>query len=196
MKFTWSHTGLSESRSVVSNSLWPHGLYRPWNSPAQNTRMDILSLLQGIFPTQGMNPGLPHCRQIPYQLSHRGSPYWIKMSPQSNDQCPYKKRGHIETHPGMKTSWRQWQRLELCSYKEDQGFSGTIRSWKTQVSSLEPSEETWSCWCPDCTHLASGIVREYIFVVLSTWLVVICYSSPRRLVQFIKYILNTSGLSR
>ena len=33
-----------------------------------------LSLLQGIFPTQGLNPGLPHCRQILYQLSHKGSP--------------------------------------------------------------------------------------------------------------------------
>jgi len=33
-----------------------------------------LSLLQGIFPTQGSNPGLPHCRRILYQLSHKGSP--------------------------------------------------------------------------------------------------------------------------
>ena len=33
-----------------------------------------LSLLQGIFPTQGENPGLPHCRWILYQLSHKGSP--------------------------------------------------------------------------------------------------------------------------
>ena len=32
------------------------------------------SLLQGIFPTQGLNPGLPHCRWILYQLSHQGSP--------------------------------------------------------------------------------------------------------------------------
>ena len=45
-----------------------------WNSPGQNTRVDSRSLLQGIFPTQGLNPGLPHCRQILYQLSHQGSP--------------------------------------------------------------------------------------------------------------------------
>ena len=63
----------SESRSVISNSLWPHGLYSPWNSPAQSTGVGILFLLQGIFPTQGSNPGLPHCRQILYQLSHKGS---------------------------------------------------------------------------------------------------------------------------
>ena len=34
-----------------------------------------LFLLQGIFPTRGSDPGLPHCRQIPYQLSHKGSPF-------------------------------------------------------------------------------------------------------------------------
>ena len=46
----------------------------PWNSPGQNTGVGSLSLLQGIFPTQGSNPSLPHCRQILYQLRHKGSP--------------------------------------------------------------------------------------------------------------------------
>ena len=54
----------------MSNSLGPHGL-GPWNSPGQNTGLDSLSLLQGIFPIQGLNPGLLHCRQILYQLSHK-----------------------------------------------------------------------------------------------------------------------------
>ena len=68
---------------VVSDSLWPHELYSPWNSPGQNTGVGSSSLLQGIFPTQGWKPSL-HCRQILYQLSHKGSPpssiyflYWI-----------------------------------------------------------------------------------------------------------------------
>ena len=56
------------------NSLRPHGLNRPWNSPGQNTGVGSLSLFQGILPTQGLNPALPHCRQILYQLSHKGSP--------------------------------------------------------------------------------------------------------------------------
>ena len=51
----------SGSLSVVSDSLQFHGLYS-------------LALLRGIFPTQGSNPGLPHCRRILYQLSHKGSP--------------------------------------------------------------------------------------------------------------------------
>ena len=58
----------SESHSVVSDSL------QPWNSPCLNTRVGSLSLLQGIFPTQGSNPGLSHCRQILYRLSHKRSP--------------------------------------------------------------------------------------------------------------------------
>ena len=62
---------VSDSRSVVSDSLWPHDLYSPWNSPGQNTGVGSRSLLWGIFPTQGLNKGLPHCRQILYQLSHR-----------------------------------------------------------------------------------------------------------------------------
>ena len=45
----------------------------PWNSPGQNTGMSSLSLLQGIFPTQGSNPGPLLCRWILYQLSHKGS---------------------------------------------------------------------------------------------------------------------------
>ena len=67
----WSE---SESCSVVSKSLGPHELYSPWDSPGENTGVGSLSLLQGIFPTQGLNPGLPHCRQILCQLSHQGSP--------------------------------------------------------------------------------------------------------------------------
>ena len=66
--------GESGSCSVISNSLPPHGLYSSWDSPGQNTALDRHSLFQGLFPTQELNPGLPHCRQILYQLSHQGSP--------------------------------------------------------------------------------------------------------------------------
>ena len=64
----------SLSHSVMSDSLQPHGLYSPWNYLGQNTGVGSLSLLQGIFPTQGLNPSLPHCGWILYQLSHKGSP--------------------------------------------------------------------------------------------------------------------------
>ena len=64
----------SESYSVVSKSLQPQGLYSPWNSPGQDTRVGSLSFLQGIFPTQESNQGLLHCRRILYQLSHKMPP--------------------------------------------------------------------------------------------------------------------------
>ena len=54
----------SESRSVESVSLRPHGLHSPWNSPGWNTGVGNLSVLQGIFPTQGSSPGLLHCRRF------------------------------------------------------------------------------------------------------------------------------------
>ena len=71
----------SERCSVMSDSLWPHGLYSPWNSPGQNTAVSSHSLLQGIFPTQGLNPSLLHCRRILYQLSHQGNPKTCRAIP-------------------------------------------------------------------------------------------------------------------
>ena len=67
----------SISRSVVSDTLWPRGLQPtrllcPWNPQGQNTGVGSFSLLQGIFLTQGSNPGLLHCRQILYHLNYWG----------------------------------------------------------------------------------------------------------------------------
>ena len=80
----------SSSFSTVSkwkslSCVWLFLLYSSWNSPGQNTGVGSLSLLRGIFPTQGSNQGLPHCRQILYQLSHGGSPFlglglWLGFS--------------------------------------------------------------------------------------------------------------------
>ena len=55
----------------MSDSLWPHGRYSSWNSPGQNTGVGSLSLLQGVFPTQGLNPGDLHCGWILYQLNYK-----------------------------------------------------------------------------------------------------------------------------
>ena len=66
------------SRLDVSDSLQPHGLQParllcPWDSPGKNTEVGCHFLLREIFPTQGSNPGLLHCRQMLYPLSHQGS---------------------------------------------------------------------------------------------------------------------------
>ena len=75
-----------ESRSV-SDFATPWTLYSPWNSPGQNTGAGSCSLLQGIFPNQGSNPGLLHCRQILYQLSHQGRPRILEWV-----ACPFSSR--------------------------------------------------------------------------------------------------------
>ena len=61
------------SHSVVSDS--SARLLCPWNSPGENAEVGSYSLLQGISPSQGLNPGLLHCRQFLYCLSHQGSPH-------------------------------------------------------------------------------------------------------------------------
>ena len=75
----WESSIISNWLSVISDSLWLHGLQParllcPWNSPGKNTGVGSCSLLQVIFPTQGSNPGFPRCREILYHLSHQGSP--------------------------------------------------------------------------------------------------------------------------
>ena len=78
LRFDQRIVDLLQSHSVMSNSLWSHGLQStrllcPRSSPGKNTRVSNHSLLQGIFPTQASNQGLPHYEQILYHLSHQGS---------------------------------------------------------------------------------------------------------------------------
>ena len=68
--------------SVMSDSLQHHGLQParllcPWNSPGKNIGVGCHALLWGIFPTQGSNQSLLHCRRILYQLSYQGSPHYF-----------------------------------------------------------------------------------------------------------------------
>ena len=88
----------SASHSVKSDSF----------SPGQNTRVGSHSLLQGIFPTQGSNPGLPHCRQSLYQLSHQGSPRkleWVAYPFASGSSRPRHRTGVSCMAGGFFTSW-------------------------------------------------------------------------------------------
>ena len=84
-RVTWKLTlSISVSRSVVPDSLQPHGLqptrlHCPWDFPGKDTGVGCHFLLQGIFPTQGSNPGLLHCRQILYWLSYKGMETYITI---------------------------------------------------------------------------------------------------------------------
>ena len=107
----------SESLLVMSDSLRPHGLYSPWNSPGQNTGVHSLSLLQGIFPIQGLNPGLPHCRWILYQLSHKRSSWileWVAYPFSSRSSWP-RNQTRVSCISGR--CFTSWARREALHYK-------------------------------------------------------------------------------
>ena len=107
----------SESHSFMSDSLQSHGLYSPWNSPGQNTGVHRLSLLQGIFPTQGSNPGLLHCRRILYLLIHKGSPNYVLLTD-----------GRLAFDPWVwKISWRR-ERLSTPVFWSGE-FHGLYSPW-------------------------------------------------------------------
>ena len=95
----------NETCSVMSDPLRSHGQYSPWNSPGQNTGVGIL---QGIFTTQGLNPGLLHCRQSLYQLSHKGSPRileWVAYLFSSRSSWPKNQTRVSCIAGGFFTNW-------------------------------------------------------------------------------------------
>ena len=74
--------------------------YSPWNSPGQNTGVGSLSLLQGSFPSQGLNPGLLHSRWILYQLSHeKATPKYLTPSSSISSQLSTHLAPSLSTAP-------------------------------------------------------------------------------------------------
>ena len=96
---------MSESRSVVSDSSRPHGLFSQWNSPGQNTGLGSPSLLQRIFPTQWSNPGLPH-------LFHKPLAMFLKLYSQINSPEKIVLKKSFIAQGSLHTIF--------CSWKEDQ----------------------------------------------------------------------------
>ena len=78
-----THAQLLQSCPALCNSMdcTPPGSSVHGESPGKNTEVDCHSLFQGIFPTQGWNLGLLHCRRSFYQLSHQGSPLQVSVRP-------------------------------------------------------------------------------------------------------------------
>ena len=74
----------------------PWGSFAHGASPGQNTAVGSLALLQGIFPTQGLNPGLPHCWRILHHLSHQRSPWrleWVAYAFSRGSSWPRNRPG-------------------------------------------------------------------------------------------------------
>ena len=88
------------------------GFFVHRDSPVKNTEVGCHALLHGIFPTQGLNPGLPHCRQILYCLSHQGSPQileWVSLSLCRGTSQPRNQTRVSCIAGGFFTSWAIWE---------------------------------------------------------------------------------------
>ena len=141
----------------MSDFFRPQGQYSPWNSPGQNTGVGSLSLLQGIFPTQGSNPGHPHCRRILYQLSYKGSPTSLQT-------------GFPDCLLTLITS--QWQSARSLSSSPDHvslTFPTPKAPMARRVNTESPQPPTGpSTLCPRATcetHLAPRINLPLLFVL-------------------------------
>ena len=113
--------------SVLSGSSRPYGLQPawllcPWTSSGKNTGVGSHSFLQGIFPTQGLNPGFLHCRQTPYHLSHQGSP----CNKQLSNACTFMKSEILASNHIDKQSLNIY-----AVWSSGQDIMGTMRRSQT-----------------------------------------------------------------
>ena len=156
----------------MSDSFRLHGLYSPKNSPGQNIGVGSRSLLQGIFPTQGSNPGLPHCRQILHQLSHQGSPRileWVAY-PFSSRSSWLRNRTGISCIVGrFFTSWATREALllfftiylfgsKLWHVRPLAAACGILVPWP----GIEPRPPLLGAW--SLTHWPIGAGPVYLFL--------------------------------
>ena len=128
-----------------------HGLYSPWNSPGQNTGLGSPFRLQGIFPTQGSNPGLLHYGQILYQLSHQGSPrilVWAACPFPSGSSWPRGRTGVSCIAGGFFTSGATREALILTHHISSPRMSVYLNSRDHSVQAM-----TWQL------HLSTVKVR-------------------------------------
>ena len=169
----------NESCSVMSNSLQHFGLYSPWNSPGQNIEVGSLSLLQGILPTQGLNCGILHCRQILYQLSHKGSPRileWVAYPFSSGSSRPRNRTGVSCIAGGFFTSWATREALKSC----------LRHKWYLSSVFLASSFSTilFFLWC---NYQNQGEIKAIITVSLVTFCIFKKCTSNYEIIDFFFY---------
>ena len=153
--YTFGHThikwsvSLSLQESGLPDSLQPHGrqpirLLSPWDFPGKDTGVGCHFLLLGIFPTQGLNPGLPHYRQTLCCLSHRGSHQGRYMCTRLPKSLTW-----ISHHCSL------WRRYGIISY----ALSGGNRAKKEHKKTIHEMSTNY-CGC-NCGHWYQQIWSEY-----------------------------------
>ena len=143
-------------------------LHYPWNSVGKNTGVGYHSLLQGIFPTQGSNPSLPHCKQILYHLSHQGSPP-PSQTPALLSGFDFSGQGlwplWSEEHPGWKMTLIT-ELLHLCWSSIIEDYAKTLGA----ETSVPCSEIYPVIYCPPSPqktsqgkeHGREGLVHRFL----------------------------------
>ena len=130
------------------HGLWPSRLLCPWKSPDKNTGVGCHALLQGIFPTQGSNLGLLHCRWILHCLSHQGNPRileWVAY--------PF-SRG--SSRPG------NWTGVSCIA-------GGFFTSWANTPAILSSPYSTWHTLSTLCHHICWDIWYGVESIVCLSW---------------------------
>ena len=130
----------------------------PWDSPGKNTEVGCHPLLQGIFPNQGLNPGLPLCRWILYHLSHQGSPrilVWVAYPFSRESSWPRNQTGVSCIAGGFFTSWAM---REAPNKSKDKFISGVVYIQKAIGSYHTP----WNVFGAHGRGIPESRVLEYV----------------------------------
>ena len=133
--WTWLSNWTTTNGCLVTFWVWRDLCDSPWNSPGQNTGVGSLSLLQGVFLTQGLNPGLLHCRQILYQLTTIPRSYRkiiLNVHSWALSQTPW-----IRTRP-----WGSSQRNHTCK-QAFRVFQTTPESENHSPGGSSPVRSVW-----------------------------------------------------
>ena len=138
--------GESESCSVLFDSLRPHRLYSPWNSLRKNTGVGNISLLQGIFPTQGSNPGIPHLKKVkslshvrlfvtPWTVAHQPPPSMEFLGKSTGVGCHFLLQGIFPTQ-GLNQGLRHCR--QTLYHLSHQGIPSGIPALKADSLPAKP----------------------------------------------------------
>ena len=147
-------------------TLQPHGLYSLCISPGQNTGVDSLSLLQGIFPTQATNSGLPHCRWILYQLNHEGSPGILRWVAYPFSRVSSKPRNWTRISCIAGGFFTSWATREAPVYVMSLLFASYAAVFLRICKYLPQSRANWR---PSCERGQACFVIHLLGPVIYLW---------------------------